>query len=322
MFRQLSLLVLASVVSFGQARESRAVDADVRDSLLSENAGNAKGTLSTDVTGVSVALGPGDLLEIRVFDTPELTQHVRVGSDGKVRLALIGEIPVQGASPDTVQSEITRKLIEGHFVKDPQVSVFVTEYAGQVAYVTGEIARPGAYPLLRSHRLKDLISAGGGFTARAGNRVSIERGSAPARTITADLNSKDEDQSNPEIVPGDNITVSQSGVVYVLGDVERAGGFVLDRRSSLSVMQVLALAEGTRPSASLTKASLIRIVEGNRQDIPLNLKRILKSQSPDLQLQPGDILFVPGSVTRGLGRRSIETILSTASGVAIYRSYR
>src|SRR5215813_5221234 len=149
MLQRLSLFLLASILSFGQTRDSKAVDLEVRDSQSSDNVANPRGMLSTTVTGAPVLLGPGDLLEVRVFDTPELTQRVRVGSDGKIRLALIGEISAQGASPEAVQSEIARKLIEGRFLRNPQVSVFVTEYAGQMAYVTGEVVRPGVYPLLR-----------------------------------------------------------------------------------------------------------------------------------------------------------------------------
>lgn len=277
---------------------------------------------STSITAVQVTLGPGDLLDINVFDTPELTQKVRVSSQGTIELALIGEILVRGMTPEELERLIARKLVEGHFVKSPQVSVFVAEYAGQVAYVTGEVLRPGAYPLLRSHRLLDLISVAGGLSSRASNVVTIKRAGDTPQLIQVDLrDTNDEDGSNPEILPGDSIIVGQTGIVYVLGDVGRPGGFPLDRRSTLSVMQALSLAEGPKPSASISKTVLIRTTQGNRQEIPIDLKMILKTHSPDPSLQAGDIVFVPGSLTRGMGRRSIETILATASGVAIY-AYR
>jgi polysaccharide export outer membrane protein len=270
------------------------------------------------VTGARVALGPGDLLEITVFDTPELTQKTRVSSEGRITMPLIGELSVQGVAPNELERTIRSKLIDGHFVKDPQVSVFVVEYAGQTAYVTGEVNKPGAYALLRSHRLLDLVAVAGGLTPRAGNLVTITHRGDVVQVTRVDLNDHDENQSNPEIMPGDSITVGQSGIVYVLGDVERPGGFLLDRRSSLSVIQALALAEGTKSSASLTKARIIRTTADQRQEIPLNLRMILQSKSPDVMLQAGDIIFVPGSLTRGMGRRTIDTILATASGVAIY----
>jgi polysaccharide export outer membrane protein len=112
--------------------------------------------------------------------------------------------------------------------------------------------------------------------------------------------------------------VAQTGIVYVLGDVTRPGGFMLDRRTTLSVVQAVALAEGTKPSASLSKSVLIRTVDGKRQEIPLNLKMILKSHSPDLLLAAGDIVYVPGSVTRGMGRSSLEIIESSVGLAAVY----
>jgi polysaccharide export outer membrane protein len=148
--------------------------------------------------------------------------------------------------------------------------------------------------------------------------VTITREGSNAGPIQVDLSDKDENRNNPEILPGDNITVGQTGIVYVLGDVTRPGGFLIDRRSTLTVVQALALAEGTVPSANLTKAQLVRTVQGTREEIPLNLRMMFKSQSPDVPLQAGDILFVPGSVTRGMGRRSIEAVLATASAAAIY----
>jgi len=275
---------------------------------------------STTMASARVALGPGDLLEITVFDTPELTQRIRVNSDGVITLPLVGEIKVLGMSPNELETLVQKRLVEGHFVKNPQVSVFTLEYAGQMAYVSGEVNHPGAYPLLRSHRLQNLITVAGGLSTRAGNIVTIRHGDS-AETVNVDLSDKDETKSNPEIMPGDSVNVSQSGIVYVLGDVTRPGGFLLDRRTPLSVVQAVALAEGTKDSASLSKTRLIRMSGGIRQEIPLDLRMILKSKTQDPVLQAGDILFIPGSVTRGMGRRSIDTILATASGVAIY-AYR
>ena len=325
------LLGLMAVISLpgvvrAQVRESGRLEVQAGRAQAGQ-AGNAsnvpqspltRDSFSTSVTGAQVALGPGDLLEITVFDTPELAQRARVSSEGTITMPLIGEITVRGLWPNELEKMIRSKLIDGHFVKDPQVNVFVAEYAGQVAYVTGEVNKPGAYSLLRSHRLRDLLSVAGGLTLRAGNAVTIAHEGDAAQPTRVDLSDGDENHGNPEIMPGDNITVGQSGIVYVLGDVERAGGFVLDRRTSLSVLQALALAEGPKPSASLKKALLIRTTTEQRQEIPLNLRMILQSKSPDVLLQAGDIIFVPGSLTRGMGRRTIDTILATASGVAIY----
>ena len=308
--------MLAPVLLFAQTRQTNSSPTRVEPSQ--ETKVGAEDPLLTNITGAKTAIGPGDLLAITVFDTPELSERVRVDSDGRITLPLIGELTVQGTTANALEKEIRSKLMDGSFVKDPQVSVFIVEYAGQMAYVTGEVLRPGAYPLLRSHRLLDMISVAGGLTSRAGNTVTIVRGDDPTRHVQVDLTDKDESRTNPEILPGDSITVAQSGIVYVLGDVSRPGGFMLDRRTTLSVVQAVALAEGAKPSASLSKSVLIRTVDGKRQEIPLNLKMILKSHSPDLLLAAGDIVYVPGSVTHGMGRSSLEVIESSVGLAAVY----
>jgi len=332
-----ALLLSVPLGAWAQPRQSDQIQQDSGNALLSQpgdssaqkpaarplsptGSESAYGhdAFSTTITGARVELGPGDQIEVSVFDTPELTQRVRVDSEGKITLALIGELTARGMSPDGLGKLITRKLVEGRFMKSPQVSVFVLEYAGQMAYITGEVTRPGAYSLLRSHRLLDLISVAGGLTPRAGNTVTVVRKDAPDQRLVVELDDKDETRGNPEILPGDSITVAQTGIVYVLGDVQRPGGFLMDRRTTLSVVQAVALAQGVKSSAALPKALLIRTVEGNRQQIPINLKAILKSQSPDLLLAAGDIIYVPGSVTRGMGRTSLDIIESSVGLAAVY----
>lgn len=292
--------------------------AQAREPVLPATLTLDRDAASTSMSALPVTLGAGDLLDITVFDTPELGEQTRVDSTGQISFPLVGQITVTGMAPEALEKLIRQKLMDGHFVKNPQVSVFVAEYAGQMAYVNGEVGKPGAYPLLRSHRLMDIIAVAGGLTSRASNLISINRdGSA----IQVNLSDKDEIGANPEIKPGDAITVAQSGIVYVLGDVGLPGGFTLDRHARLNVMQALALAQGPRSSASLSKATLIRGNESSRQEISLDLRHLEKSQTADVMLQDGDILYVPSSLIKGMGRRSIETILSTASGAAIY-AYR
>lgn len=304
----------------GQTRELRTLPPQPPPAGNGSSAGSfhAGDTLSTMTTSAAVALGPGDLLEIAVFDTPELAQRVRVNSDGKIVSTLIGEIDVRGMKPDALEQIVRTKLVAGHFVKDPQVSVFVVEFAGQTAYITGEVNRPGAYPLMRSHHLMDMIAVAGGLSGRAGNAVTITHNGDSSATMVVDISDKDQARRDPEILPGDSITVGQTGIVYVLGDVSRPGGFLLDRRGTLSVVQAVALAEGALPSASIRKAQLIRTIDGNRQETVVDLKSILHSDIPDPQLHPGDILYLPGSLTHGLGRATIQTIIATISGIAIY----
>ena len=318
----LTLLLLWTAGSslFGQLREQNSTT-DLPPPQVSAPPGEAsdlRDPLSTSQTAARSTLGPGDLLEVSVFDTPELAQRVRVASNGSIRLALIGELQVSGMTPAELRELIAKLLVDGHFVKDPQVSLFVVEYAGQLVYVLGEVNRPGAYPLLRSHRLLDLISVAGGLNARAGNAVTISRPGTPAKTIELNPAGQGSAENNPEIEPGDRITVEQAGIVYVLGEVGRPGGFLIDRHKQLTILQTLALAEGIQNSASIKKAVILRGPADKAQLIPINIAKILKLESPDVPVEGGDVLYIYGSLTRGLGRSVIQTMLATASAAAIY----
>jgi polysaccharide export outer membrane protein len=260
-------------------------------------------------------------MELTVFGVPELTQRVRVDDDGKIHLPLIGDIVATGKSPAWVRDQVAVELTDGHFVKKPQVEVYIVQYAGQVAYISGEINRPGAYSLLRSHRLQDLIAVAGGLTPRAANTVTIVHNGDTKNTLHVDMKNQDDAIGNPEIEPGDSVTVGLAGIVYVLGNVTRPGGFLLDRRTTLTFTEALALAEGPSPIGSITKAVVIHSAEPNSQPAQVNLKMILKAKAPDIQLQAGDIIWVGDSAFRNIGRLALETIFGTASGVAIYSSY-
>jgi polysaccharide biosynthesis/export protein len=273
--------------------------------------------LSASMTGAPMQISPGDLLEIGVFDTPEFAGKVRVNSDGEITLPLIGAVPISGLSPEQVQDLLATRLKDQNFVKDPQVTVFVVEYASQAVYLMGEVVKPGPYPLMGSHRLLDFISAAGGFTPRAGKTVTVTTHANPDAPRTFQLGSPDKD-INPELAADDSVVIAPAGIVYVLGDVKRPGGFMLNKDDALTVMQALALAEGTLSTAAKSSAKLIRTTAKGHEEIPVNLKAILKSKSTDLALQSKDILFVPGSTTKGV-LKGVQSVLPAAAAASIYR---
>ena len=270
--------------------------------------------LTTRITAAPVELGPGDLMDIVVLDTPEVSGRFRVNSDGEITLPLIGAIPVKGLPPEQAQTLIAKKLVDGNFIKDPQVTVFVSEYASQMVYVLGEVKMPGAYPLMGSHRLLDFVSAAGGLTPTAANEVKITRREDPGHPIALSLKSA-EAKDNPEMHPGDSISVEQSGLIYVLGDVNRPGGFLMDRHEQLTVLRALALAQGTSPTAALSKAKLVRTTSNGRTATDLNLKTLLKGAVADPPLEEDDILYVPSG---RMVKRSVDAILQGATTAAVY----
>jgi polysaccharide export outer membrane protein len=270
---------------------------------------------------VDLQIGSGDLLEISVFGHPEFKQEQRVSGTGEITLPLIGSLKVDGLTIGQAQSTIRKKLVDGGYYKDPAVSVFAKEYATQGVSVLGEVNKPGVYPRLGQRRLLDVISAAGGLTQKAGRAVTITRRNNPTVAQTLELSKEPEKAmvNNVEVYPGDTVVVSQAGVVYVIGDVAKPSGFVMDNNESMTVLQAIALAGGTNNTASLERTRLIRKRPEGAQEISVALKRIMEAKAEDVPLQAGDVLFVPNSAGKSAARRGMEAILQAATGVAIYR---
>jgi polysaccharide export outer membrane protein len=123
---------------------------------------------------------------------------------------------------------------------------------------------------------------------------------------------------NPELSPGDTVEVSRSGLVYVVGDVIRPGGFPVDSVHGITVLQALSLAWGSTQNAATGKALLIREQKGGRTLITLNLKRMLRGLDPDQSIHDRDILYVPDSMVKNLINRTMESAIQSAVGVSIY----
>ena len=123
---------------------------------------------------------------------------------------------------------------------------------------------------------------------------------------------------NVEILPGDIIMVSKSGIVYVVGDLTRPGGFLIENNDRLTVLQALALAQGTTKTSSLDHSRLIRTTPKGRTEEPLELKKILAGKRPDPRLEDGDILFVPTSQAKSLSYRGIDAVVQMTVGLVTY----
>ncbi len=269
----------------------------------------------------AIEIGPGDLLEIVVFDTPELSAHVRVTQDGFANLPVIGRINLSGLNADQAARAIEDELRSRNLLIEPHVTVFITEYASQGATVSGEVHQPGIYPTLGKRRLLDMLAIAGGISTTAGKTVSIIHRDDPGNPVNIRLQSTPNQlgaQQNPEIFPGDTIVVAKAGVVYIVGDVAKAGGFLVDNNERLSTAQALALAGGANRTASLSKTRLIRKVNGGHEEYILDLAKLLKGQQADLLLNDGDIIWIPSSQLKTFGYRGIEAAIAITTGLVIY----
>jgi polysaccharide export outer membrane protein len=212
------------------------------------------------------------------------------------------------------------RFLSTDILKDPHVSVTVLEYATQGVAVLGEVRNPGVYPLLGVHGLLDLVSAAGGVTPNAGKAVTITHRSEPERPIVVRMENKPGSTVgfNVDVRPGDTIMVSRAGVVYVVGDVGKPGGFLIENNDRLTVLQAIALAQGTNKTAALNSAKLIRQKQDGREELAVPLGKILSNKASDQALADGDILFVPSSAAKS-ALHNAASILPAVAGAAIYR---
>jgi polysaccharide export outer membrane protein len=266
-------------------------------------------------------IAPGDSLDVSEYHTPEFHSVVRVSPAGTVTLPLVREVEVNGMDEQAAARAIEAALVAKGMLLHPQVSVMVIAYAGQDVSVLGEVARPGVYPYTLHHRLLDLISAASGLGPNAGRLVNVFHRDDPKTPHPVVLDPSGTDTAadhNPELAPGDTVQVSRAGLVYVIGDVVRPGGFPVDPAQGLTVVQALSLAWGTSPNAATNRALLIREQKGGRTMTTLNLKRMIHGQEPDQPVRDRDILFVPDSTAKDIWNKSIEAAIQSAIGVTIY----
>ncbi len=270
-----------------------------------------------DDSPVALLLDAGDLLQVSVFDTPELSDKLRIDDAGEISLPVGGSVKVSGLTAKQAQAAIEERFRQKNILRDPHVEVFVLEYVTQGVTVTGEVKSPGVYPWLGKHTVLDFISIAGGVTPAASKTVTVNRRNRE-QVLSFQLgNSLQVSGADLQVQPGDRIVVTRAGIVYVVGDVGRPGGYLVESKEYITVLQAIALAQGMNKTAKYD-AKLIRNSSAGRTEAELPLKKILANQAADPKLQDGDILFVPVSGSKLWADRSVTAILQMAVGVVIY----
>ena len=286
--------------------------------------------------GANYMLGPEDEIDIDVFDVPELKQTVRVAADGTISVPLIGRVRASGLTAEQLRQELAEKWGED-YLQDPQVSVFVKDFKARPVSVIGSVGKPNLYYLTGQRNLIEVLSMAGGVgkAASSGRTVIITRKGGfgdvqPTEgmhvrgpdQIEIDLNrllyTKDPGL-NIEIRPFDTVAVSKADVIYVTGAVRHAGGFVLDDRPTITVIQAISMAEGFSATAARRGAHILRTQkDGSKIEIPVNLSKVLKGKAEDLTLAANDVLYVPDSKTKVATERAVDVSVSTFSAWLIW----
>ncbi len=266
-------------------------------------------------------IGPGDLIAVEFLRVPEMSQVVRVDETGDVSFHLIGSLHLAGLTIDEGKSLIAARYVAGNYLVNPQVSLLIEEYGTQGATVVGEVARPGVYPVIGRRSLLDTLSQAGGTTPAAKNEVTIERhADGSILTVALSRDARESLAADVEVLPGDKVIVPRAGIIYVLGDVYRPGGFVMQNDGKMTVLQAVAMAEGTQTTASLNSAVLIRNSPSGYVRVPVALKKMLQGKGRDSQMKAEDILYIPNSSMKSILYRGLPGVIASAAGAAIYRA--
>ncbi len=271
-------------------------------------------------------LGTDDQLEIS-----------RIDGDGDIEVVLAGRVHVSGLTVQQVEQALDNAL--KIYIRRPQVAVSVSEIRSQPVSVLGEVNTPGVHQVQGFKTLLEMLALAGGTRPDAGYHIRITRQmewgciplpnaeiDASGRFSVAEVSLKQileaqNPEDNIQIFPHDTISVPKAELVYVIGDVRRAGGFALGEQKTISVLHAISLAEGLNGTADAHHARILRLNRNSdrREQISVDVKSVLSGKSSDVALQGDDILFIPGSTGKKAALRGIEAALQAGTGLAIWR---
>jgi len=265
-------------------------------------------------------LAPGFLLSLHILDDPDFVGTYRIDQDGNLVLPIVGTLHVAGKTVSEARVQIREVLLQEKILRDPQVDLSIVEYAAPDVTIIGEVLSPGKYPLLIPRKLVDVLALAGGTTIMAGNEIQITSANSEVEPLLVHYSRA----TNPKAVedkivyPGDTIQVKRAGIVYVLGAVNRPGGFVMQEEGTLNVLQAISLANGTSLAASTGTIYLLRRnADGTEVDIALPFNKMQEGKSADIQLRATDVLYVPISRVKSILTYS-QGILTAAATATIY----
>ncbi len=269
----------------------------------------------------NITLAPGALVQMDIFGIPEMSAQLRVDARGNLVVPLIGVIPVEGSTVAQTQDTIAKEFADREILKDPQVILNVLQFSARNISVLGEVQSPGRIQLLGPEPLGDVLALAGGETIAAGNDIEIQHRASNGKTDSRHVEyAQGEDPASLQstlIAPGDTVLVHRAGIIYVLGAVNRPGGYLMVNGGMLNVVQAISLAGGQTLQSSTCCAVVVRRQGNSFVQIKVSLGKMEKGDAPPLSLQLDDALYVPASAWKSFVING-SNVLSAAASASIY----
>lgn len=288
-----------------------------------EQTGAGAGSVSEGSNLPAARVEPNDLLGISVYDSPELTRSVRVDDDGTIRLPMVKQpIQVAGLYPPEIEKAITKALVENNVLVQPVVTVSILEYRSRPITVMGAVKNPIVFQADTPVTLLDAISRAGGLAENAGSEILISRPPSAAGDKTLSLSQRipvqsllnfKEDVQSLKLEGGEVIRVPVAGQVFVLGSVGKPGAFDVPNGTESSVMKALAISGGlSEHSGHIAYIYRVESDSKKRDEIPIELQKIMNRKAPDVALLSDDILYIPDASGRRISAKVLEATFGTA----------
>jgi polysaccharide biosynthesis/export protein len=264
-------------------------------------------------------IGPHDLLAVSVYDAPELTRTVRVGADGAIRLPMLAKrIEAAGMLPGELEGAIAAELGAAEILVDPVVTVTIVEYHSRPISVMGAVKRPLTFQAAGGTTLLEALARAEGVGPEAGPELVLRAQGETRRIPLKALLDGTDPELNVALTGGEEIRIPEARRIYVVGNVKKPGAFPVRDGSETTVLKMLALAEGLSPFSG-NRAYIYRA----GVEVPVELDQIMRRRTPDVNLEPEDVLYIPDNKNRRMTAAVIDRVTgfgaSTASGVLIWR---
>jgi polysaccharide biosynthesis/export protein len=292
-----------------------------QEALPVKQAAGTPGTQGSVAVREDYVLSPGDVVVIHAFEMEEISEKpFLIDNEGKIRAPILGELKIGGQTIAQVREQITAALAK--FVKQPQVSVTISQFHTQPIFLMGAFRSPGIYSLEGARTLVDMLAISGGLQPNASMQIKLTRrneyGKIPLAGAVASADGKSQsvtislvgigETANPAenifIQPYDVITVELAEMIYVDGQI-RSSGLTLNEKPSMTMLQVISLSGGLGPTARGKKAYVLRPVPNSkrRKRIEVDVDRIIAGKEDDFDLYPNDFLYIPetSALKRNLG---------------------